>query len=168
MRGMRGWALFSSALALCGCGGAEPPPAAPVPPATQFNIVTDMKQLMSWVIDPATDVVWASVATIITKEGRQEIAPRTEEEWSAVRNSAATLAESANLLMLPGRALNQDDWLLKARALSVAATQAVRAAEAKNSEALFDAGGVIYQACSDCHARYLSGEQVQPVAADRK
>lgn len=168
MRGMRSWALFSSALALSGCGVAAPPPAAPAPPATQFDIVTDMKQLMGWVIDPATDVVWASVATIITKDGREEIAPRTDEEWSAVRNSAATVAESANLLMLPGRALNQDDWLLKARALSAAATEAVRAAEAKDPEALFNAGGVIYQACSDCHARYLSGEQAQPVAADRK
>jgi hypothetical protein len=156
-------------LALFGCGSPQPP-AAPAPPATAtFNNVTDLKQLMNWVIDPAADVVWASVGTIVSAEGKQEIAPRTDDEWTAVRNSAATVAESANLLMLPGRARNQDDWMAKARNLSEAATEALRATEVKDTEALFTAGGNIYQACSDCHAKYLIGEgQVQPAEATPK
>lgn len=155
-----------SFLALFGCGSAQPPaaPASAPPPVATFGSVTDMKQLMNWVIDPAADVVWASVGTIVNLEGTKEIVPRTDEEWAAVRNSAATVAESANLLMLPGRARNQDDWMTKARGLSDAAAEALRAAEVKDTEALFDAGGTIYQACSDCHAKYLTGEaQGQPV-----
>jgi hypothetical protein len=151
------WCVPLSVLGLFGCSSAQPP-AAPAPPvAPPFNTVTDLKQLMSWVIDPSTDVVWAAVGTIVTTEGRQEIAPRTDDEWTAVRNSAAIVAESGNLLMLPGRARNQDDWMVKARGLIDAASEAVKAAEAKDTEALFTAGGDIYQACTDCHAKYLIG-----------
>jgi hypothetical protein len=153
-------------LALFGCDSSPPPAAPAAAPATPFNALLDMKQLMNWVIDPATDVVWASVGTIVTSEGKQEIAPRTDEDWTAVRNSAATVAEAANLLMLPGRALNQDDWMARARKLSETAVEAMRAAEVKDTEALFTAGGDIYQACSECHAKYIVGEeQVQPAEA---
>ena len=42
--------------------------------------------------------------TIDTKDGTEEIRPRTDEEWTAVRNAAVTLAESGNLLMMVPRA----------------------------------------------------------------
>ena len=154
-----------SALALCGCNSAQPPAAVAPSVAPPFNTVTDLKQLMSWVIDPATDVVWASVGTIVTTEGRQEIAPRTDDEWTAVRNNAAIVAESGNLLMLPGHARNQDDWMVKARGLIDSASEAIKAAEVKDSEALFTAGGDIYQACTNCHAKYLIGEAAPAPAA---
>lgn len=149
-------------LAMSGCDSAPPPAESAAAPATPFNAILDLKQLMNWVIDPAAGKVWASVGTTVTSEGTKEIAPRTDEDWTAVRNSAATVAESANLLMLPGRARNQDDWMVQAKKLSEAAMEATRAAEVKDTEALFAAGGNIYQACSDCHAKYLNGDgQVQ-------
>lgn len=166
MRAMRRYMLGCvqmSVFTLAGCGSPQPP-AAPAPPAAAtFNNVTDLKQLMNWVIEPAAGEVWASVGTIVRMDGEEEIAPRTDDEWNAVRNGAATVAESANLLMLPGRARNQDDWMTKARNLSEAATAALRATEVKDTEALFAAGGTIYDACSDCHAKYLiDGAQAQP------
>ncbi len=111
---------------------------------------------MTWVIDPAADVVWDSVATIMTEAGTKDIAPHTDEEWAAVRNSAAIVAESGNLLMIEGRARDRDKWMTAARRLAVAANQALKAAEAKNVDSLFAAGGDIYNACAACHQRYAS------------
>jgi hypothetical protein len=126
---------------------------ATMPP---FTPVAQTKQLMEWVIDPAADVVWDSVKTVVTEAGTKEIAPHTAEEWDAVRNGAAVLAESGNLLMMEGRARDRDRWMKSAHALTEAAVRAMKAAEAKNIPALFDAGGQIYNACSACHARYAA------------
>ena len=120
---------------------------------------------MEWVIDPAVDVIWDSVATIYTEAGTKEVAPRTDEQWAAVRNSAATVAESGNLLMLEGRALDRDQWMGAARALTVAANGALKAAEARNVEALFVAGEDIYHACTACHLRYAPA--LQDAAPDK-
>lgn len=158
------WCIALSVLSLMGCSPAEPP--APPAPAPSFDTSMNVKQLMTWVVDPAAKVVWASVGTIMTQEGVNEIAPRTDEEWSAVRNNAAMVVESGNLLMLPGRARNQDDWPMKARAMMEAAREALTAAEVKDTEALFTAGGSIYQACSDCHAKYLIGAAVDEAKAN--
>lgn len=150
MRTILQWLSLSMVL-LSGCSAPPPPPAPPAPP---FTAVVNFKQLMNWVIDPAVDVIWDSVKFIISESGTKEIAPKTEEEWANVRNGAATLAESANLLMMEGRARDNKEWMAAARRLSTTAEQALKAAEAKNVEALFAAGGEIYNACRACHQRY--------------
>jgi hypothetical protein len=140
--------IVATALALSGC--AEQPGASA--PALQPTL--SLKQVMEWVIDPAADAVWDSVKTIITDKGTQEIAPRTDEEWEAVRHGAATLHESAHLLTLEGRARDRDEWTRAARRLMEAADAALKAVAEKNPQAVFDAGGRIYNACAACHRRY--------------
>ena len=112
---------------------------------------------MEWILDPAADLIWDSAGFIITAEGEQDLQPTTEEGWQEVVRNAAVLAEAGNLLMLPGRNAG-DDWLEYSRGLTDAAILALRAAEAKDSDALFDAGGRIYQVCLACHGQYLIGE----------
>ncbi len=131
-----------------GCGDLPAPPASAVRPALS------LKQLMEWVIDPAADAVWESVKTIVTEQGTKEIAPQTQEQWDAVRNGAALLAESSNLLMMETRARDQGEWVAAARRLASTAEKALKAAESKNAAAVFAAGGEIYDACSACHRRY--------------
>jgi mono/diheme cytochrome c family protein len=70
-----------------------------------------------------------------------------------VRKHAAIVAETGNLLMLPGRAAGPD-WIAYAQGLHTTARQALAAAEARDADALFEAGGQIYQACVACHAQY--------------
>jgi cytochrome c556 len=41
------------------------------------------------------------------------------------------------------------------------ANKCVAAAEAKDLEALFTAGGDLYLACTACHAKYLVGEPLK-------
>ena len=141
------------ALGLFACKEAPPPPPPP-PPAPPFHTILDLKQFMKLVIDPATDGVWDSVKTIVTKKGTEEIRPKTDEQWAAVVSSAATVAEAANLLMLDGRALDKNEWMTAARRLTDTAEKAMKAAEAKDPDAVFAAGGEIYEACRGCHLRY--------------
>ena len=130
--------------------GCRPAPSieAPLPSAL------DLKQLMEWVIDPTADVVWDSVKWISTEAGTEEIEPRSDKEWAAVRNAAATLSELGAVLMLPGRARDDGEWKAMARALIATSRRALAAAEAKDKNALFAAGGEIYNACRGCHIQY--------------
>jgi len=119
-----------------------------------FKPVASVKQLMQATIDPAADVLFEAVGTIISSSGVEEIAPKNEEEWATVRYNALTLAESGNLLMIGARARDQGDWIKMSQALVDVGVVALKAAEAKNPEALFEAGGEVYAVCTECHSRY--------------
>lgn len=141
---------------------ASPAAAAPPPP---YQPATNAQQLMQWVLLPAVDVIWDSAGTIITAEGRTELHPTTEAGWTHVRNHAAIVAEVGNLLMMPGRAAGED-WVTHASALTVAGRSAIAAAEARDPDALFDAGGELYVACRGCHEQYwIPFEQTRPGSA---
>ena len=131
--------------AAAACGGPEPPPYKPI---------ADVKQLMQGIVDPSADVVWGSVATIFTKEGVEDRRPRNDEEWANVRNHAMILTEAGNLLMMPPRAKDGDEWMKMSQGLIDSAVVALRAAEAKDVERLYDIGGVIDEACETCHKKY--------------
>lgn len=136
-------------IVLSGCSSPAPEPRAP------FRAVADNLQLMEWIVDPAADVVWGSVGTIVDEKGTTELAPANDEEWNAVRNAAALIAESGNLLMLESRAADQDAWMQFASGLIDAGVLAMKAAEARDVDALFDAGGQIYNVCASCHRQYV-------------
>jgi hypothetical protein len=137
--------MFAALLAPAGCGGEAPP----------FKPLADNKLLMAAMIDPNADLVWDAVKTIDTKDGTQEIRPKNEEEWTAVRNAAVTLAESGNLLMMVPRARDGGEWMTLSQRLIDTSEAAIRAADANNPERLFTVGGDIYEACSACHQKYM-------------
>ena len=119
-----------------------------------FDTTISVKDLMANVIDPTADVVWESVGTIITKEGTFEKAPQTDEEWAAVKAGAITLVEAGNLLMLPARSGGNDDWIKHAQAVIAQSKIAIKATEAHDKDALFNAGADIYDACVNCHKQF--------------
>jgi hypothetical protein len=137
--------LYGGTVLLTSCAGPQPPP---------FKPVADVKLLMDAVVDPQADLIWGSVATIITAAGTEERRPRTDKEWTAVRDSAVTLTESGNLLMMVPRAYDGGDWMKMSQAMVDAGTRAIRATEAKNVEALFTVGEQIDESCETCHQMY--------------
>jgi hypothetical protein len=144
---MRQYLMLAVVLALStACGGPPPPP---------FNPVVDTKLLMQAVVVPNADAIWDAVKSIDTKEGSQEIRPKTEEQWTAVRNAAITVAEAGNLLMLVPRAKDGGEWMKRAQEMVNTGEEAIRAAEAKNADRLFTVGGDIYESCSNCHRQYM-------------
>ena len=147
-------AVFALALLLgCNSGGSPTPPNLP-PSVPAYRQVADVKQTMQWILDPAADVIWDSAGWIVTADGETDLAPTTEEGWEHVRNNAAVVAETGNLLMMPGR-VGGPDWVAYAQGLRVAGKVAMDAAEAHDAGALFDAGGQLYQVCRACHQQYL-------------
>jgi hypothetical protein len=138
--------LLAGAILTTACGGPAPPP---------FKPVVDTKLLMQAVVDPNADFVWDAVKTIDSAQGTEEIRPKTEEQWAAVRNAAITLAESGNLMMMVPRAKNGGEWMTLSQAMIDASDAAIKAAEAKNADRLFTVGGDIYETCSNCHRKYL-------------
>jgi hypothetical protein len=154
-------------------------PEAAAPPAPAYLPDATIKDLMLNVVDTSADVVWLAVTMVQTHGGLVETKPKNDEEWNKVRAGAITLAEAANLLMIPGRrvarpgeksetpgvelepeemqALIEKDraaWNKRASALHEAAMAAVRATEAHDADRLFEVGEQIERACEGCHRQY--------------
>jgi len=155
---------------------ADEAAASALPP---FVADVTIKELMLNVIDTNADVVWLSVTTVASDKGLVETRPTTDEEWARVRAGAITLAESANLLMIPGRrvarpgeksetpgvelepeemdvliAKDRTSWDKHARDLYYAAMIAAQAAERKDADKIFEIGESIEHACEGCHRAY--------------
>ena len=129
--------------------------AAVAVPAQESAImpVATVKQLCEGMITASSDALF--------NVGRE--APADDDDWRAVMNSALMLAESGNLLMLDGRARDNDEWMTMSRALVDAGVAAVRAVEAQDVDALLGAGDLIVVSCETCHEPYRDGGLSMPV-----
>lgn len=91
---------------------------------------------------------------VYVEGGEEQHFPRTDEEWEALQDSAATLAEAGNLLLLGSRTVDKADWTRLSKAMTDAATLALKAAQAKDKQRVFDSGEAIYNTCNECHQKY--------------
>jgi hypothetical protein len=165
--------LFSSVFVIAACNRTQPPaPSSLQPEAT-------IKDIMDSMVDPSADVLWESVATIVSAAGTDERQPRTDDDWKNVHRHAVILVEATNLLKMEGRHVakpkeksenpgielepEQMEQLIKddrqafikfAQGLHDAALPALRATEARDPAALLDAGEAIDTACENCHLKY--------------
>jgi len=137
-------------------------------------------------IDPSADFIWASVGTVITKDGIDERQPRSAAEWKEVRRRAITLIEATNLLLLPHRrvaipafpsiapgVLGSDEIQLKlngnraafnalALTLRQAGLRVLQAIDRRDVPALSRAGEALDSACEACHIANWYPHQVIP------
>ena len=156
---------------------AANPRASAKRPATQ-TAVASVRQIMAAMVVPSSEVVFGSVEVILTIGGGvQEKQPRTDAEWTNVVNNAVVLTEAGNLLMIAGRfrekagpirARDRADWMMRSKELVDAGTVALKAANARDVEALADAGERIDEACDECHERYLEGDPTPGSAGHQK
>jgi len=144
----------SVAFVVAGCLGMLVGCAPEKPAATPFEPVLELHDLMASVLDPATDVIWGAAGAVITEAGEQDLAPVDDAGWQAVYDAAAIVTETGNLLMLPGRAEDQQDWMEYSAALIASGKEAMAAAKAKDADAVFDVGGKLYLVCVACHQSY--------------
>ena len=149
------------ALAVAACGKPAPPPAAAAEAkAPAYDLSLDMKELMGHVVDPGAWAFWRASGEIETAKGAESLLPKTEEGWEAASSGAAQVAEAGNLLLIPGRAMDDGDWVRFAHAMTKAGLTARQAAETKDAKAMFTTGAALYQTCVDCHAKYVIGPGV--------
>jgi hypothetical protein len=117
-------------------------PAAKTGPV--YQAAGTMSELMIKVLYPTSDAVFY----ITTRT------PKTDEEWNDLQGKTMMLAESANLMMLPGRARDQDRWMQDSKLLLDAGIAAFKAAKRKDVEALDALNDQLYQSCVTCHLHY--------------
>ena len=109
---------------------------------------------MHYVLEPAADTIWDSAGTIATLEGVEDLAPTTEEGWFRVQHAAAVVSESGNLLLMPGRTMDGDDWRESSHGLVSTGASLMPAAEQPDADAVFALGGQLYNVCVACQQRY--------------
>ncbi len=115
--------------------------------------VGTMMELMTSMVYPA-----ANDLLLFAHRG----APKDDKEWMAVQRSAVLLAESGNVLMMPGRSRDQGEWLKNARLLVDAGAMAYKAARAKDANALLALDAPINASCIGCHKQYRPNVHPRP------
>lgn len=155
----RNTALLSLALmALAGCGSADSPEAAATlaeESSAPYENIGTVKDLMRGTITLSTEVYWESVAVVIDIDGETVHKPESDLEWFEVWSAALTVAESGNLLMMPGRAIDDGEWMRWSAALRDVGKQAAEAALDKDYEGVLNIGGDLYDTCVGCHRLYV-------------
>ncbi len=147
-------ALLAGFSLLVACSAPEESGSNTASTGTSFNTTLDIAQVMTLVLEPASDILWDSGGWVLDASGYEELYPTTDEGWDYVRAQAAVVVESGNMLALPGRALDNDAWMIYSEGLSSAGMLAMEAAAAQNKEDFFQAGAQIYSVCSACHQAY--------------
>jgi len=170
------WSLVVGLAIVSGAGCRTPPP----PPAEpQLLSTSTIKDIMHAMVEPSSNFLFDAVSEVSDKTGIHENAPKTDQEWDAVRRQALTLLEAQNLVVMHGRkvakpgeksansavelepeaiqALIDGDrvaFVTFASKLQDATMVAMRAVDAKDKDALMAAGEGIDQACENCHLKY--------------
>src|SRR5215475_12760125 len=192
-------AFFVSAFGLslvfawsCSTSKSSPPPApaasAPNAMANTTPLIGDMKpvvsvkELMEYMIDPASDYVFDSVKTIVQPNGKVvEIVPKTDDDWKKLQVGAVTMLEGIYLLKVqrpfaPEGDLNNSvgpdanelspaeitakvqkdpvEWNARIEALRNVGLQVLDIVKRKNTQELWDASENLDEACENCHKSY--------------
>jgi hypothetical protein len=160
--------FLGSAAAQAPTGGAAraSSPKGGRAPATQM---ANLAQLMRGILFPNSNVIFfsqsnnpADVKPAEDPSAATDPLSDTYGGWTAVENSALALAESANLLTIPGRVCSNGrpvpsqnaDWGKFVRGLREAGMTAYKAAQSKNQDKMLDAADAVVTACQNCHERY--------------
>jgi hypothetical protein len=135
------------------------------------QVHANLNQLMRGALYPAANVVFsaqadnpADVKPIPGHDPSMATDPLTSTfgGWLAVENAALTLAESANLLSIPGRAcsngvavpITDPAWATFVQQLRDASMQAYRAAQAKDQDRMIENSATLSEACAGCHRKW--------------
>ena len=146
---------FLALATVTACSSPEEETSTPVATTdANYNTELSVQDIMALVLEPAADILWDSGGWIMDASGIEELYPTTDDGWAYVRAQAAVVVESGNMLALPGRAADNDAWLIYSEGLSNAGRLAMQAAAAQNKEDFFQAGAQLYSVCTACHQAY--------------
>lgn len=139
---------------LAACSAPDETETAVTADGPAYNTSLNVKEVMALVLEPASDILWDSGGWVLDASGYEELYPTTDEGWDYVRAQAAVVVEAGNMLALPGRAEDNDAWMIYAEGLSEAGILAMEAAESHNEDDFFQAGAQLYSVCTACHQAY--------------
>jgi len=105
-----------------------------------------MSELMLKVIYPYSDAMFYI----------QRAAPKNDVEWNELQGKALALAEFGNVMMMQGRARDQEQWMRDAKLLAEAGAAAFRLTKAKDVEGIVALNEQLVMSCTSCHMHYRS------------
>jgi len=132
------------------------PPAAAKPGAPTELTRLSVKDIMRHIVNPAAESFWAHSGEVDDEKGANDRIPTNDATWAINIDNAAQIVEAANLLMTEGRARDPNGpWMKYAIALNKAGVAGMAAATAHDHDKTNDAGSAMYDACFQCHGRYI-------------
>jgi hypothetical protein len=160
-------ALLSLMLAAIGLSLMAQTPSTDAAP----QVHADLNQLMRGVLYPAANVVFSAQAD---NPGEVKLPPGHDPSmstdpltstfggWLAVENAALGLAESANLLSIPGRRCSNGvpvptkdpAWAVFVQDVRDASMKAYRAAQAKDQDKIIEISETLSASCAGCHRKW--------------
>jgi hypothetical protein len=142
------------------------------------QVYAGLGQIMKGIMFPASNVIFAAqkhnpadVTPAKDPSAATDLLDGSYGKWEAVENSALAIAETANLLSLPGRKclngrdvpVKDQDWTPLVQALQEAAMTAYKAAQSRNQDKVVDAAATLNAACANCHDRYRVANDLLPL-----
>ena len=165
--------LILAGCGLCGLSLVAQTPATETKPATDPNqqIHADLNQLMRGLLYPLANVIFSAQSDDpAAKKWPPGHDPTLSTDpvigafggWPAVETSALSLAESANLLMIPGRScsnglpvpLKDPAWAAFVQQLRTGSMKSYEAAKTKNMDKMMEASDVLNASCEGCHRKW--------------
>jgi hypothetical protein len=162
--------LLTGIVVLATAGGlslaAQTPSANP-----EQQVFANLNQLMRGVFYPAANVVFsaqadnpADIKFIPGHDPNMSTDPLTSSfgGWMAVENAALALAESANLLTIPGRSCSNGApvptkdpaWTKFVQDVRDASMKAYAAARAKDQDKIIEIAETLNASCTGCHRKW--------------
>lgn len=200
VRGVLAMLALSVSAAAVACGGSSQPPASGTDATTpaagaaatsgpKTQPYANLAQVMRAIPFPSSNIIFDAQTHDPgapkkseggTGGGASSTFANIYTGWPLVEHSALALAETANLIMIPGRLcqngkpvpLDQEDFRKAAQGLVDAGLAAHKAAQAKNQEQLIEVSNQVAEACAACHEIYrdapTDAERCTPKSAAKK
>lgn len=140
-------ALVFGILGACVTGMAQDEQADPP--------VLSVNDLMVTIVTPATNTLW----------GIED--PQSDEEWQVFIDAAETVIDAGESIKKGGAGPNDNEWASDpawqafADRLIGAGTDAKKAAQNQDIDAMYTAGEVLYPPCEECHLQFHPGVKGQ-------
>lgn len=155
--------------------GRAPKPATGGTSTPSFSPAGNLAQVMRGILFPSSNIIF-TVQTHDPAEKKKTSDSGTSDAgfdwavwganlypgWELVDYAAVAIAESAPLMLTPGRRcengkpvpVNDPDWIKFTNELAEAGRTAYRASQTRNQETVSDVSNVIADACLHCHQVY--------------
>lgn len=146
--------------------------SAAAPPKTDFPPAANLNQLMRAVMFPNSNIIF----TVQTHDPAEKKKAANDDSgfnwsqwgsdlytgWDIVDYASLALAESAPLMLTPGRTcqngkpvpVNDPEWIRLTKEMADVGRRAYRASQTRNQEKVSDISGDVADACLNCHQVY--------------
>jgi len=158
-------------------GATQPKPTQAAAQAPSFPPAGNLAQVMRGILFPSSNIIF-TVQTVDPAAKKSSADNGTTKQeggfnwmlwgadiykgWELVDYAAVALAESAPLMLTPGRRcengkpvpVNDPEWIKFSVELAEAGKAAYKASQSRNQEAVSDISSVVADACLHCHQIY--------------